>query len=226
MNPLETTTLRHNRVDLALHKVRDGNGRALLLLHGLGESSDSVIAALGHSLPVKWNGPVWALDFTGHGASSVPAGGGYSAEILMADVDIALRHLGEVTIVGRGLGGYIGFLAAGARPALVRGVVIVDGPGLAGGPIHVTSTPEITSGGARTGTTPDPWALIELSRDARPPNYAVTFARLAMNGSGLDEPIAVACRVTPPWIEAIKAEPGVMVDVDVQEALDVWADQA
>lgn len=223
MTSIETLMLRHNRIELALHKVRDGAGRSLLLLHGLGESSASMIAALDGALELSWSGPIWALDFTGHGISTVPAGGGYSAEILMADVDIALRHIGEATIVGRGLGGYIGFLIAGARPNLVRGVVIVDGPGLSGGPIHVTSTSEITSGGSRTGTAPDPWAMIELSRDARPPNYAVTFARLAMNGSGLDEPVAVACRVTPPWIEAIKAEPGVMTEVDVREALGVYA---
>lgn len=215
---MSTVSLRHNRIVLALHQVNEGEGRPLLLLHGLGESATTMGA-----IDVSWPGPVWALDFTGHGESTVPAGGGYSAEILMADVDIALRHLGEATIVGRGLGGYIGFLIAGARPTLVRGVVILDGPGLAGGPIHVTSTPEITSAGDRTGTAPDPWAMIELSRDARPPNYAVTFARLAMNGSGLDEPIAVACRVTPPWVEAIKAEPGVMTDVDPHEALETYA---
>jgi pimeloyl-ACP methyl ester carboxylesterase len=39
----------------------------------------------------------------------------------MADVDIALRHLGEATVLGRGLGGYVAFLIAGARPTLVRG---------------------------------------------------------------------------------------------------------
>jgi pimeloyl-ACP methyl ester carboxylesterase len=173
-------------------------------------------------LDVAWNGPVWALDFTGHGQSTVPRGGGYSAEILMADVDIVLRHLGEATILGRGLGGYVAFLIAGARPQLVKGAVIIDGPGLAGGAIQVTSSSEI-SVAARTGQTPDPWALIELSRDARPPNYAVTFVRLATTGSSLEEPIAVACKVNPPWVEAISAEPGVVTGVSMQEAIDMYA---
>ena len=31
-----------------------------------------------------WPGAVYALDFTGHGRSTVPAGGGYTAELLMA----------------------------------------------------------------------------------------------------------------------------------------------
>ena len=163
---MNTVMLQHNKITLALHEVRSGTGRPLLFLHGLGES-----ATMMSTLSVDWKGPVWALDFTGHGDSSVPAGGGYSSEILMADVDIALRHIGEATVVGRGLGAYIAFLIAGARPTLVRGAVLLDGPGLAGGSIHATSNTEITSGGDRTGTTPDPWALIELSRDARPPTY-------------------------------------------------------
>ena len=215
---MNTIHLQHNRITLALHEVRSGTGRPLLLLHGLGENAQAMC-----DVPVQWNGPVWALDFTGHGESTVPHGGGYSAEILMADVDVALRHLGEATILGRGLGGYVAFLIAGARPQLVKGVVIADGPGLSGGAIHATSSSEITSAGIRTGTAPDPWALIELSRDARPPNYAVTFTRLSVKASPIDEPIAVTTRVTPPWIEAIRAEPGVLTGVTVNEALEIYA---
>lgn len=217
MKIIETVSLRHNRITLALHKVRDGDGRPLLLLHGLGE--DSVRAA---QEDIAWPGPVWALDFTGHGQSTVPLGGGYSCETLMADVDVALRHLGEATVYGRGLGAYVAFLIAGARPSLVKGAVLTDGPGLSGGPVHVTSTSEINTVD-RAGSAPDPWAIIELSRDARPPNYALTFLRLAMNGTVLDDPISVCCRVVPPWIEAIKSEAGVATGLSVQEALDMYA---
>lgn len=215
---IQTISLQHNRITLALHQLQDGAGRPLLLLHGLGESAVNIA-----SLPLSWAGPIWALDFTGHGASTVPNGGGYSAEILMADVDVALRYLGEATVLGRGLGGYVAFLIAGARPSLVRGAVIVDGPGLTGGSIHATSSSEIPVAGPRVGQAPDPWALIELSRDARPPNYAVTFTHLAVAGSGIDDPIAVTCKVSPPWIEAIKAEAGVMTDITMQDALDIYA---
>jgi len=211
--------LQHNKIALALHKVREGNGRALLLLHGLGED-----AAAMSTLSINWTGPIWALDFTGHGQSTVPAGGGYSCEILMADADIALRHLGEATVVGRGIGAYIAFLIACARPSLVRGAVLLDGPGLSGGPVHVTSTPEIPTAGEREGTAPDPWALIELSRDARPQNYVLTFLRIAISDSKIDEPISVVCKVTPPWIEAIRAEAGVLTDVNMQDALDIYAE--
>ena len=51
----------------------------------------------------------------------------------MGDVDIAIAHLGAVTIYGRGLGAYVGLLAAGGRAEEVRGAILADGPGLAGG---------------------------------------------------------------------------------------------
>jgi pimeloyl-ACP methyl ester carboxylesterase len=200
---MSTTFLTHNRVQLALHELRVGDGVPLLLLHGLGEQSPSTVPAWA----ATWNGPVFALDFTGHGASTVPAGGGYSAEILLADADIALARLGSATVVGRGLGGYIALMLAGARPTLVRGAVVCDGPGLWGGPSGPTSSSYTTVEDMRT--TPDPYALIELSRDLRPRDYAALFARLALEHSGLDEPITVAAQVRPPWLEAVAGEVGV-----------------
>ena len=72
-------------------------------------------------------------------------GGGYTAELLLADADAALGALtGDdpdraVTVLGRGLGAYIALQLAGSRPALVRGAILADGPGLAGGPTGPTS---------------------------------------------------------------------------------------
>ena len=216
---MSVTYLQHNRVSLALHTVREGTGRPLLLLHGLGEDATRVA-----QIPVQWAGPVFALDFTGHGLSTVPQGGGYNAEILMADVDIVLRHIGEpVTILGRGLGGYIGFLISCGRASLVRGLVIIDGPGLAGGASNTVSTTEIASVGKRASGTPDPWALIELSRDARPASYVLSFLRLAIANSGIEEPVAIASKVSPKWIDALKPEAGVITEISMQEALDMYA---
>ena len=89
--------LVHNKVSLAVHELRGGEGRALLLLHGLGERSPDEVPAYA----AAWPGPIAALDFTGHGDSTLPAGGGYTAEILMADADIAVEHFGQVTLLGR-----------------------------------------------------------------------------------------------------------------------------
>ena len=88
--------LRHARVDLALYELRAGTGRLLLLLHGLGESSPEKVPASVEA----WNGPVHAVDFTGHGRSSMTVGGGYTPEVLMADVSTALDHLGTATLLG------------------------------------------------------------------------------------------------------------------------------
>jgi len=196
--------LTHNRVRLALHDLRAGeSGRPLLLLHGLGEASPSEVPVWA----AAWPGPVHALDFTGHGASTVPAGGGYSAEILLADADAALAELGEATVAGRGLGAYVALMLAGSRPGQVRGAVLWDGPGLAGGAIGPTSQSFVVLP-PRPGP-PDPYALVELSRDLRPPDYATSFVRLAVEGSGLDEPISVAAIVRPPWLAAVVDEMGV-----------------
>jgi pimeloyl-ACP methyl ester carboxylesterase len=220
ITPVSTTFLTHNKVTLALHQLRAGSGTALLVLHGLGENSERIPLSI-----IEWDGPVWGLDFTGHGASSVPVGGGYSAEILMADVDIALTHIGSATLLGYGLGAYVALLSAGARPDLVHGAVLTDGPGLSGGAVHVSAHAEITSAGSREGqnSTPDPWALIELARDARPESYATTFIRLATASSPLDEPIALCCKVRPPWVVATQEAPGVMTNVTVNEALAIYA---
>lgn len=204
----DTTWLEHNRVRLALHTLRadgdvDGGEAPVLLLHGLGERSPDTVPRALQGRP----GAVHALDFTGHGRSTLPIGGGYTAEVLMADADAALRHLGSATVVGRGLGGYIALLLAGARPTLVRGTVIADGPGLSGGPSDPTSQSVFSL--SPGGTTPDPYALVELGRDLRPPDYATTFARAAVEMSGLDTPIAVVARFRPAWLAAVVDQPGV-----------------
>jgi pimeloyl-ACP methyl ester carboxylesterase len=211
--------VRHNRIDLALHHLRtarDDTAPSLLVLHGLGEASPTT--APDWSEP--WPGAVWALDFTGHGESAVPLGGGYSAELLMGDADAALSVIGPSAVVGFGLGAYVALLIAGGRPKLVRGAVLLDGPGLAGGSTHPTSStvfhlpPETL-----TGTAPDPWALLEMAQDLRPPDYAATFARLALQQSGLDEPILVCVRARAMWVDAIKDEPGVVSGIDLDTAI-------
>lgn len=208
--------LRHNKVDLALHRLRDGSGRPLLLLHGLGEHTPSQPPPFTD----RWPGPVVGLDFTGHGRSSVPAAGGYTAEILMADADSAVEHLGEATVLGRGLGAYVALLIAGARPDAVAGAVLADGPGLHGGGVS-PGTPVVAHPRPDPGP-PDPWAMVELARDIRPPDYATSFLRQATHLSGLATPVAVAAVVRPPWLEAIVEEPGV-VELSIADALQLYS---
>jgi len=196
--------LVHGKIGLALHELRGGSGRALLLLHGLGECAPDRV-------PVEldpWKGPIFALDFTGHGQSDLPRGGGYTAELLMADADAALQSLGEACVVGRGIGAYVALLLAGGRPRQVRGAILRDGPGLAAGGMGAVPgyvcRPEL--GKQRV---PDPFALAELTRDVRPPDYASIFARQATQLSGLDPALYIVAVERPAWLAAVATEIGI-----------------
>lgn len=195
--------LTHGRIRLMLHRLREKPGPTLLLLHGLGEHSPESIPADVEA----WPGAVFALDFTGHGESLMPHGGGYTPEVLLGDVDAALATTGPATLLGRGLGAYVALLAAAARPRLVRGVVLADGPGLSGGdgwpdPALLHSTPLILE-------PPDPFAIAELSNDLRPPEYVLRFVRIAVEKSGLDQPLTVAATERPAWLAAVVEADGV-----------------
>ena len=211
-----TVFLNHQRVRLALHTLLSAPGQPLLLLHGLGETSPPALPAEFST----WPGPVYALDFTGHGQSSVPGGGGYTAETLMADADAALLRLGPSTVVGRGLGAYVALMLAGARPRDVRGVILCDGPGLEGGgdrpgPAVIHPVPDQSEGA-------DPFALLELANDVRPADYAASFAELAARGSGMEQPISIVATARPAWLTAVERQQGAVITT-LDEALAAYA---
>jgi pimeloyl-ACP methyl ester carboxylesterase len=124
-------------------------------------------------------------------------------------------------VLGRGLGAYIALLVAGARPDLVQGAILADGPGLVGGGIQ-PSSPQVVPLDPHQVSPPDPFALAELSRDVRPPDYAVEFVRMALQGSGLDAPIAVSSVVRPEWLAGVVAEWGV-VELSLPKAIALYA---
>jgi pimeloyl-ACP methyl ester carboxylesterase len=193
--------LTHGRVELELHALRDGHGLPLLLLHALfGSSAD------WNELPPLWPGPVFALDFSGHGRSDPVIGGGYSPELLLADADAAVAHLGTVAIMGAGIGAYVALLLAGTRAAAVRGALLLPGAGLAGdGPLpdfHGSRLPLDVPGGNEPAAGEHDPLVRALNRDARPPEYAALFARAACRL------LFVEIDSPPPWWEAAQRVPG------------------
>lgn len=193
---IQVLTLGRRR--LALHTLRpaaaDDAAGPLLLLHGLGECSPSQV-------PVDyrhWPGTVFALDFTGHGQSSIPAGGGYTCEALMLDVVAALDVVGPCTLVGRGLGAYVALMATAVRADLVRGTVLRDGPGLAGGG-DGTQSPWLPTVGEPALQTPDAQALADLATDVRQPAAAARWAQLVREASPLQTPVHFCLLERPVW---------------------------
>src|SRR5206468_2636477 len=107
------------------------------------------------------------------------------------------------------------------RPDAVRGAILFDGPGILGGGTGPgASVFSSIDGGAPA--PPDPFALAELSRDLRPPDYATTFVRLATQASELEHPITVASVNRPDWLEAVSREPGVQ-SMSLDDALAGYA---
>ncbi len=222
--------VRHGRLDLALfqlaERVPSRGGHPLLLVHDLGGRSPVDLPAECQD----WPGDVFALDLSGHGASGRGAGGGYSAEVLMADLDAALAVIGPATVMGNGLGAFLALLVAGSRPELVRGAVLSGGRGLAGGgpePAPVGTLVLVDQETAKRAEVQsvDPFALLELSSDVRPPGYARMFARQAAFLSPYEKPIAV-CVVPeerPPWLVAV-AEHEAAVSLQVAEALALFSE--
>ncbi len=210
--------LTHGRIVLALHELREsGDGVPLLLLHALGlRSPDDVPLDLE-----PWPGPIYALDFTGHGDSGSPKGGGYTPELLMGDVDAAIQHIGPVVLIGRGLGAYVALLASAARFDAVRGAILCDGPGLSGGG-PAPGTPVIARIDPNAPVPPDPFALAELSKDVRPPDYAADFVQIVIAHSSSASPIAVVARSRPEWLAAVLDEMGT-APVTLTEALGLFS---
>jgi pimeloyl-ACP methyl ester carboxylesterase len=121
-------------LDLCVHRWVDdeaaSSGVTLLLLHGFldaGSSWDLVaeyLAARGHS--------VLAPDLRGFGASErIASGGYYHFPDYVADVDALVRGLApeRLCLVGHSMGGSIACLYAGACPARVERLVLMEGLG-------------------------------------------------------------------------------------------------
>jgi pimeloyl-ACP methyl ester carboxylesterase len=191
--------LRHGRVSLALHELRAAAGPTLLCLHQLGGSARDFEAAAR-----CWPGAVFALDFSGHGASGAPRGGGYYPEVLAGDADAALARIGPARLVGAGIGAYVALLLAGARPDVVSAALLLPGAGFEGGgaapdPDVETMPRWVELAADSPGCDP---AVRRLEHDLRPPDYAAAFAREARRLL-----LAEGDFAKPPWWLAARESP-------------------
>jgi pimeloyl-ACP methyl ester carboxylesterase len=186
-------------VSIALHPLREAAGPTLLCLHAVGGSARDFREAAA-----LWPGPVFALDFSGHGDSDALRGGGYHPEILAGDADAALARVGSARLAGIGIGAYVALLLAGARSDVVPGALLLPGAGLAGGGAAPGAEAELAArwtdlGAPLPGSDP---AVRRLERDLRPPDYAGEFARAARRLL-----LAEGDFPRPPWWEAVRASP-------------------
>jgi pimeloyl-ACP methyl ester carboxylesterase len=186
-------------VSLELHELRAAPGQALLCLHAVGGS-----AADFRDAAALWPGPVFAIDFAGHGRSEPLRGGAYHPEMLAGDADAALAQIGAARLLGRGVGAYVALLLAGGRPDLVPAALLLPGAGLEGGgvaPDFLNDTRERWNDLAPPLPGCDP-AVRRLERDLRPPDYAASFALAARRLLFMEDGAG-----RPPWWEAAQRCP-------------------
>jgi pimeloyl-ACP methyl ester carboxylesterase len=217
--------LQHGRVSIELHTLKGGQGRPLLLLHALGASAETwPTAALSWS-----HGPIYALDFAGHGSSGHVRGGAYYPEYFLADADLALAQIDEACVlVGAGIGAYVAMMLAGSRAERVSVALLLEGAGLEGG----GSSPDLEREGediegfecfleiASTNYEASTDPLVALcDRDLRPLDYVTSFAASAK--PMLFSP-HVGGEISSPdwWQTAFVANRGITGSEDLVESLD------
>jgi len=110
--------------DLRVFYEKGGHGEPVLLIHGLGSSTedwDLQVAVL------KRDFTVITYDVRGHGKTSKPAGK-YSVPQFADDAAKLIRQLdlGPVHVMGLSMGGMIGFQLVADHPELVRSLIIVN----------------------------------------------------------------------------------------------------
>ncbi|CAB4875055.1 MAG: alpha/beta fold hydrolase [Actinobacteria bacterium] len=136
----EVLTLHSRQIAYREHR---GTGAPILLVHGIGSSSDTWNPVFDHL--VASGAPVIAVDLPGHGESSKQPGD-YSLGSMASTLRDLLDHLGHdrVHLVGHSLGGGISLQFVYQFPERVRTLTLVSSGGLG----------EETFGGLRAAAMP------------------------------------------------------------------------
>ena len=109
-----------------LHRVEEGTGPAVLLLHGFGTDHavwKDIIPTLSREFRVL------APDFRGHGGSAAPEGSAFSLAETQSDLRALLGecHVERVHVVGLGAGGFVALRWALDAPADFLSLSVVNG---------------------------------------------------------------------------------------------------
>jgi len=114
----------HRIADVEIYYEIHGQGDPLVLIHGLGSSSQDWQYQIE---PFSRHYQVVAFDVRGHGRSAKPLGP-YSIPLFAADAAALIRALGlaPAHVVGISMGGMIGLQLAADAPDLVRSLVVVN----------------------------------------------------------------------------------------------------
>ena len=104
----------------------EGQGRAILLLHGFGAAIDwwdNVAPALAA------NHRVIRADLIGHGGTAAPAVG-YSVtrQAQLAAASLDKLDVGDVTVVGHSMGGEVAVALAESNPERINHIILIDSP--------------------------------------------------------------------------------------------------
>ena len=145
---------------LSFHYVSyGGQGRDLLLLHGLASNARFWELAAPYFAE---NFRVLALDQRGHGASAKPDGG-YDFPTVAADVASVVKTLGldRPILVGHSWGGNVGMQVAADYPGLLAGLVCIDG-----GTIDPSTAAGATWEETEKALAPPDFAAMHLDWDA------------------------------------------------------------
>jgi pimeloyl-ACP methyl ester carboxylesterase len=121
----ETFHFRHDGIQLTGDRWPSGDGRAVVMLHGGGQtrhSWDRTAARLAAD-----GTTAITLDARGHGDSDWDSNRNYSLEAFVGDLLAFLDRLDQPPVlIGASLGGITSLVAAGEHRGLARGLVLVD----------------------------------------------------------------------------------------------------
>ncbi len=115
-------------IDDAVAYTRTGDGPAVLLTHGLGDTVETWTELLPHLSGFE----CWTWDMLGHGASPKPTDDdAYSMQRALDDLEAMIERVGrEVVLIGHSLGGYLSQHRAVRDLTNLRGLVLIaTGPG-------------------------------------------------------------------------------------------------